>query len=601
MPPNSNSLPLDELQLYSKEKLDLGLAVFLRDNRLEASFQPIFDLNTTKVLGFEGLAPIELIRAARVSSNLVEGEYLGRHLVLASFAKQGFQGKIFLNVSLDVLLQSDAKTGETLKYLAEFGLSTSQVVIKLSRSESGADIALLSQACAHYRGMGFQLAICNLNQGFSGLSLWSEIKPEYVQLDKDFIDGIHHDKVKLQIARSIYEIASQSSAKVIAEGVNHPLDLITIRDLGVDLGQGSCLAETAVTPEQVLPEAVIKSLLRVNAPHENVLQTRATVSKLLKYVTPVSPSDTNEEVFKLLELHPDLHAVPVVQETKPLGLINRSAMIDQYARPYRRELYGDKSCVTMMDDASIIVEHHTTVQDLTDLILKSDPRHLSSGFIVADNGVYLGMGNGHDLLRLISTLQLNAARYANPLTLLPGNIPICEQIDLLIQASASFVVCYLDLDHFKPFNDVYGFQKGDEVIQLTARLISKACGTFDFVGHIGGDDFIVLFQSADWEQRCYDFLDEVAIALPQVYDEEDRLRGGIEAEDRKGIKHFYPILTISVAAVKVTPGMFASHHEVSEACISAKKYAKRFTGNNLFIERRLPLFPTSNHESEQMH
>jgi diguanylate cyclase (GGDEF)-like protein len=103
------------------------------------------------------------------------------------------------------------------------------------------------------------------------------------------------------------------------------------------------------------------------------------------------------------------------------------------------------------------------------------------------------MGNGHDLLRLISTLQMNAARYANPLTLLPGNTPICEQIDLLIQASASFVVCYLDLDHFKPFNDVYGFQKGDEVIQLTARLISKACGMFDFVGHIGGDDFIVLF------------------------------------------------------------------------------------------------------------
>ena len=601
MPPNSNSLPLDELQLYAKGKLDLGLEVFLRDNGLQASFQPIFDLNTTKVLGFEGFAPIELIRAARVSSAVVEGEYLGRHMVLESFAKLGFQGKIFLNVSLDVLLQSEAKTGETLKYLAEFGLLPSQVVIKLSRSESGADVALLTQASAHYRGMGFQLAICNLNQGFSGLTLWSEIKPEYVQLDQHFINGIHHDKVKLQIARSIYEVASQSGARVIAEGVNHPLDLMTIRDLGIDLGQGSCLAETAVNPAQDLPETVTKSLLRVDAPRENVLQTRATVSKLLKYVTPVSPSDTNEDVFRLFELHPDLHAVPVVQETKPLGLISRSEMIDHYARPYRRELYGDKSCVTMMDGASIIVEHNTTVQDLTELILNSDPRHLSSGFIVADTGVYLGMGNGHDLLRLISNLQMNAARYANPLTLLPGNTPICEQIDLLIQAGSSFVVCYLDLDHFKPFNDVYGFQKGDEVIQLTARLISKACGVFDFVGHIGGDDFIVLFQSADWEQRCHDFLDEVSNAFPQVYDEEDRLRGGIEAEDRKGIKHFYPILTISVASVKVTPGMFASHHEVSEACTSAKKYAKRFTGNSLFIERRLPLVPSSNHESEQLH
>jgi predicted transcriptional regulator len=91
-------------------------------------------------------------------------------------------------------------------------------------------------------------------------------------------------------------------------------------------------------------------------------------------VTPVSPSDTNEDVFRLFELHPDLYVVPVVQETRPLGLINRSAMIDNYARPYRRELFGDKSCVTMMDGASIIVEHNTTVQDLTELILNSDPR-----------------------------------------------------------------------------------------------------------------------------------------------------------------------------------------------------------------------------------
>ncbi|WP_144402555.1 GGDEF domain-containing protein [Candidatus Methylopumilus turicensis] len=601
MLPNNNSLPLDELQLYSKEKLDLGLEVFLRDNLLQASFQPIFDFNTAKVLGFEGLAPIELIRAARVSSTVVEGEYLGRHLVLESFAKQGLEGKIFLNVSLDVLLQSEAKTGETLKYLAEFGLSPSDVVIKLSRSESGADVGLLTQACAHYRGMGFQLAICNLNQGFSGLSLWSEVKPEYVQLDKDFIDGIHHDKVKLEIARSIYEVASQSNAKVIADGVNNSLDLMAIRDLGVDLGQGSCLAEAAVTPVQILPEAVIKSLLRVEAPRENVLQTRATVSKLLRYVTPVSPSDTNEEVFRLFEQNPDLHAVPVVQATKPLGLISRGAMIDSYARPYRRELFGDKSCVTMMDDASIIVDHNTTVQDLTDLILRSDPRHLSAGFIVSNADAYLGMGNGHDLLRLISNLQINAARYANPLTLLPGNTPICEQIDLLIQSGTSFVTCYFDLDNFKPFNDVYGFQKGDEVIQLTARLISKACGMFDFVGHIGGDDFIVLFQSADWEQRCYDFLDEVSNAFPQVYDEEDRLRGGIEAEDRKGVKHFYPILTISIASVKVSPGMFPSHHEVSEACISAKKYSKKFTGNSMFIERRLPFIVSSKQQSEQVH
>jgi EAL domain-containing protein (putative c-di-GMP-specific phosphodiesterase class I)/GGDEF domain-containing protein len=601
VPSDSNHLPLDEFELYSKEKLDLGLEAFVRDNHLQPSFQPIFDFNTAKVLGFEGLPPIELTRAAKIISSVLEGEYLSRHIVIASYAKQGLNDKILLNVSLDVLLQSEAKTGETLKYLAEFGFSPSQVVIKLSKSESALEDQLLTQAIEHYRGMGFQIALCNLNQGFAGLGSWSALKPEYVQLDKAFIHDIHHNKVKLEIARSIYEVASHSGAQVIAEGINSHLDLMALRDIGIQFGQGNHLAEFAVSPIQSLQQEVIKSLLRVEYPRENVLQTRATVAKLLTYVQPVSTSTTNAEVFKRFEANHDLYAIPVVQDGRPLGLISRGTMIDNYARPFRRELFGDKSCETMMDSTSIIVEHHTSVQALSELILNSDPRHLSSGFIVAEAGLYLGMGNGQDLLRLITNMQINAARYANPLTLLPGNLPICEQIDLLIQSESSFVVCYFDLDHFKPFNDVYGFQKGDEVIQLTAQLLTKTCGLYDFIGHIGGDDFIVLFQSADWEQRCQDFLSDVAVSFPQMYSEQDRLRGGIEAEDRRGIKHFYPILTMSIASVKVSPGMFKSHHEVSEACTSAKKHAKKFTGNSLFIERRLPFSSVPTRQDESLH
>jgi GGDEF domain-containing protein len=333
---------------------------------------------------------------------------------------------------------------------------------------------------------------------------------------------------------------------------------------------------------------VKQSLLRVEYQHENVLQSRVSVAKLLKYVPPVSPETNNAAVFNLFETNPQLYAMPVVDHERPIGLITRHAMIDNYARPYRRELFSNKSCTSMMNNAPIVVDHAMNVRELSQLILDSDPQHLASGFIITNQGAYVGMGNGHDLLRLISKMQVDAARYANPLTLLPGNIPVCEQMDLLIQAGASFVTCYFDLDHFKPFNDVYGFQKGDEIIKLTGSLLSKACGIYDFVGHIGGDDFIVLFQSDNWEQRCHDFIAEIAEAFPHCYGDEDRARGGIEIEDRQGIKRFYPILTISIASVKVTPGLYKSHHEVAQACSSAKKHAKKFEGNYLFIERRLP-------------
>lgn len=601
MSSDSNALPIDELELYSKEKLALGLSSFVRENHLQTSFQPIFDFNTAKVIGFEGLAPVELTRAAKITSSVLEGEYLSRYIVIEAFVKNDLSSKVFINVSLEVMLQSEAKTGETLKYLAEFGLLPSQVVIKLSKTDVALEDQLLTQAIEHYRGMGFQIALCNLNQGFNGLGLWVALKPEFVQLDTAITDDIYQDKVKLEIAKSIYEVASHSGAQVIAEGIKSHLDLMALRDIGIQFGQGSYLGEFAVSPVQSLQQDVIKSLLRVEYPRENVLQTRATVAKLLTFVPPASLSTTNAEVFNRFESNQELYAIPVVQNGRALGLISRSMMIDNYARPFRRELFGNKSCEAMIDGASMIVEHNTTIEALSELILNSDPRHLSSGFIVVDDGMYLGLGNGHDLLRLIANMQINAARYANPLTLLPGNIPISEQIDLLIQAESSFVVCYFDLDHFKPFNDVYGFQKGDEVIQLTAQLLTKACGLYDFVGHIGGDDFIVLFQSADWEQRCQDFLTKLGESFPQMYSEQDRLRGGIEAEDRRGAMHFYPILTMSIASVKVTPGMFKSHHQVSEACISAKKHAKKFTGNSLFIERRLPFSPVPTMQENILH
>jgi EAL domain-containing protein (putative c-di-GMP-specific phosphodiesterase class I)/GGDEF domain-containing protein len=598
---DSYHLPPDELEIYAKEKLDLGLEVFVRDNQLAPTFQSIFDLKNQDVLGFEGIPPIELMRAAKVSSTVLEGEYMARHIVLEKFTQQALSGKVFLRVSLDVLLQSAAKSGETLKYLAEFGLSPSNVVIKLSKSESTEEYQLLRQATQHYRGMGFQIAVSNLNQGFTGLSLWSEIMPDYVQLEQVFLDGISHDKVKQHIARSIYEVASQSGAKIIAEGISSHQDLMAIRDLGIDFVQGDYLAPSSYVPSKTLSAEVRQSLLRFEYKHENVLQSRASVAKLLQYVAPVSPQINNAAVFELFEANPKLYAVPVVDLGRPVGLITRHTMIDNYARPYRRELYSNKSCTSMMDSAPIIVNHEMSVFDLNQLILNSDPQHLASGYIITDQGLYLGMGNGHDLLRLISKMQVDAARYANPLTLLPGNTPVSEQMDLLIGAGASFVTCYFDLDNFKPFNDVYGFQKGDEVIQLTARLLSKVCGIYDFLGHIGGDDFIVLFQSDDWEQRCHDFMDEIAKAFPYFYGDEDRARGGIETDDRQGIRRFYPILTISIASLKVTPGLYKSHHEVSAACTSAKKHAKKFEGNYLFIERRLPLSAVSTQPDHQLH
>ncbi|MES2554370.1 MAG: GGDEF domain-containing protein, partial [Pseudomonadota bacterium] len=222
------------------------------------------------------------------------------------------------------------------------------------------------------------------------------------------------------------------------------------------------------------------------------------------------------------------------------------------------------------------------------LITNMEPHHLSNGFIITENGKYLGMGGGHDLLREITQMQINAARYANPLTMLPGNVPISEHMDRLLEAEVTFYACYCDLDSFKPFNDAYGFRRGDELIQLVGKLLSQAIDSeLDFVGHVGGDDFIVLFQSEDWQTRCEAILAELKKVIPDFYDKSDQALGGLESEDRQGNKLFYPYVSMSIGAVRVDPASFPSHHEISSATAFAKKQAKKLTGNSLFLERRI--------------
>jgi diguanylate cyclase (GGDEF)-like protein len=590
-------------QRPSQEDLGQRLHEIVEHQRLNALFQPILDISTAQVVGYEGLirgpsdsplhSPVTLFKAAREHNRVAEVEYLCRRIVLESFARLGSQGKVFLNISPDVLLQQDWKTGQTLKFIEEIGLQPQQVIIEITENAPTTDYQLLREAAHHYRNMGFEIAIDDLGEGFSGLRLWSELRPNYIKIDMHFIQGINLDPLKLQFVRSIQEIANKSGARVIAEGIETEAELIAVRDLGIAFGQGYHIARPNPKPELKLSPEISQILIGSNfsGSQRYLSNHRATVAKLIKQVPPVDPECHNDDVYAIFEKHPKLYSIPVVRSGLPLGIIARDTMIDRFARPFHRELYGRKPCEMMMDKSALIIDTTTTIHALSDLILASEPHHLSMGFIITDDkGNYVGMGSGHDLLRLITKMQISAARYANPLTLLPGNVPINEHIDCLLQENLPFVACYFDLDHFKPFNDVYGYQKGDEIIQMSGGLLKEICDPDrDFLGHIGGDDFIILFQSADWERRCRTLLARFSENVPSFYNENDRMRGGIETEDRQGKRGFQPMVSFSIGSVLVESATFHSHHEVSAAAAVAKKQAKKIPGNSLFVERRNPL------------
>jgi diguanylate cyclase (GGDEF)-like protein len=569
--------------------------------KLSALFQPILDLQSGEFLGFEGLirgpadstlhAPFNLFAAADKQGLSLEVEMLARQTVLEAFAELKLPGQLFLNVSPETLTHPSFKNGQTLAFMRSINLDPARVVIEITENQPTYDFEGMRSALMHYRAMGFQIAIDDLGEGFSSLRLWSELQPEYIKIDMHFVQGVDRDPIKLQFLKSIQSIAESCSTRVIAEGVETEAELRVVRDIGIALGQGYFIARPNPTPPLMASGNTTRILSSCNIAlfpkAEFTRYTQTTAMKLLTYIEPVHPDTSNDFIFNRFSDDAALRIIPVVKSGMPLGLINRYQFIDRFAKPFQRELLGRKPCSELVQSVPLMVEKNMPIEELSHFMAEADSRHFADGFIITEQGRYIGVASGQDLLRELTRMQLEAARYANPLTMLPGNVPINEHIERLLKANSPFVACYCDLDHFKPFNDTYSYRKGDEMIQLTGRLLGWACDPkLDFIGHIGGDDFILLMQSRDWKKRCEQALVAFEQAASLMFKEDHLKDGGYTSEARDGKICFHPLTTLSIGAVQATPGRFLSHHEVSARMTEAKKMAKKSPGSSLFVEQR---------------
>ena len=181
-------------------------------------------------------------------------------------------------------------------------------------------------------------------------------------------------------------------------------------------------------------------------------------------------------------------------------------------------------------------------------------------------------------------------RRVSPLTGLPGNVQIQAEIKKRLLNKEEFAVVYLDLDNFKAYNDVYGFSNGDEVIKFTAKTIVKYVHEIpegdNFVGHIGGDDFVAIISKYDYEKLCQDIIKEFDELIPDYYTEEDVERGFVEVANRRGVIEQFPIVSISIGVVEVEGKKKVSPLEIGEVSAQVKHKAKEVLGSTYVINRR---------------
>lgn len=579
------------------ECVDIVFDEIIRHRRLTSWFQPIVNLNKGEIIGYEALvrgpsdsplhSPGNLFNAAMRLNRLTELETLCRDINIEYFSQLNLTGKLFLNVSPKALLEDDFPTGFTHKALDRHHINPQNVVIELTENFPILDINTIHNALKHYRDAGFKIALDDLGSAYSGLRLWSELKPDYVKFDKYFIQSINRDKHKKRLIQSLQEIALSEGCQTIAEGIETVEEYYVVQALGVNLGQGYYFSRPQASPPQQLP-AEIALATQQNYSDIGLKWRSETVTSLIKTVPTTMPTTTLNCVGDLLERMPELLAIPVVDKTKVCGVIYRYEVMNILASRYGRDLRGNSSIQEFMHKTPLCIDKNIPIEKLSQIITNNDNHHQGNHFIITEEDKYLGVGMVTDLLKRITELQIRNARYANPLTLLPGNVPINEHIEQLLHDQKKFTACYFDLDNFKPFNDLYGYSRGDMVIRLVANILHSVCNSqCDFIGHIGGDDFIVVFQSLDWKKRCHVILDCFAEEVVELYDEEHQKSHGINAIDRQGKSIFYAISSLSVGATHYDGDeRGCNQHEIASLASEAKKKAKQISGNSLFINRR---------------
>ncbi len=212
--------------------------------------------------------------------------------------------------------------------------------------------------------------------------------------------------------------------------------------------------------------------------------------------------------------------------------------------------------------------------------------------IGADDYIVKPFNNRELISRVRNTLvRIERNRYASPLTGLNGNIEIQTEINHRLANNMNIAIIYGDLDNFKAYNDVYGFAKGDSVIRLTADIfrdaVQQAGNVNDFIGHIGGDDFIIITSWDKYEVVCQYIMDEFDKKIVYLYNETDRKNKFITTKNRlRQIKKF-PLVSISLAVITNDSKKYESHLQIAEVAAEVKKYVKSIKGSNYYRDRRM--------------
>ncbi|MDC7236056.1 MAG: GGDEF domain-containing protein, partial [Spirochaetales bacterium] len=399
--------------------------------------------------------------------------------------------------------------------------------------------------------------------------------------DRFFIDGIDRDQKKKLFAENIVNMSHLMGIKVVAEGIETDQELNFCREIGCDYLQGYRIAK----PEQDL--ARLRTSYSLDNGKELYGRRRGDAQSHLieEHLTPIPAIRISEDgvaTLKRFQKNPELSLLPVVNSSnEPIGVIREMDLKQYVYSPYGISLFKNHSHSRGLEPFISKIPMAEISSSLEKILDISASFGNNEGILITTNGKYLGLLDPSNLIKLIYEQKLAHAREQNPLTGLPGNFTIHSKLaDVLASGNRKGCrVIFFDFNHFKPFNDTYGFRMGDRLIILFAELLKKIFSfENDFIAHVGGDDFIVIQENPDKDPHCLSVREaqqEFANGALSYYDPRHREEGCMRARNRKGRWECFKLITVSAAVLDIEHPGETSLDELNRLIFDLKKESKK--------------------------
>ena len=590
-----NNQPVAVLSSRQEASSKRILTELIETQQILPHFQPVIDLMTTSVLGFEILSrgapplamPKQMFAEAKRLGMTWELETACRSAALRKISSlpETFQSALFfINVSPDIF--SDPRFVErfTQTQLKEFGIDQNRIVIEITEEKSVADFMQFEKLVSHYANQGFKIALDDFGSGYSGLITLIASTPHYLKLDIALVHDIQKHEYKQKLVKAIIAFASSVNARVIAEGVETVEELEVLIRYGVRYVQGFLLGMPASEP-YALPDVWKNTITNLVAKYDlaKVDIDERIGSLVILPMTIAKGTMTCQVLGQIFTKATHLDHVVIIDGGDITGMVTRQSFYARTGGAFGYELFHKKPIEFICKQRPLIVEEKITVTTMANLAMDRLPEDLYDPVIILDaQNKFLGTVTMKQVMTKAVELEVRSAMGVNPLTNLPGNNIIHRWIHEVL-TWPEYSVVYADLDQFKGFNDVYGFLMGDEMLMLTARVLTEWCDRLpegSRLGHIGGDDFVIVSRGLIPEELMEALCRMFDHAKLDLFKHSDIERGYIEANDRNGTMIRMPLVTLSLAIID-SASIWTNPHPAlfSECAASLKKKVKRLTSS----------------------